>query len=143
MDGPGGTNYEVVKCNFGLDPSNPQFQVSTLARLAQHPVIFDAVRRSKDLLTDESVVPYDFLAINLGNGMTAAGTFTAPLGGAYFFAFYYVKGSYNDLDTVQLRLDGVPVAGVSAYDRSGRNIDFRCDDEKKVGELRGDIGVNR
>ena len=83
VDGPGGLNYQLVKCNMNMEPSNAQFQVAASTRLAEYSVAFDCYVDGK--FPDGSVLPCSVDILNIGNAMNSNGTFTVPLDGVYFF----------------------------------------------------------
>jgi hypothetical protein len=113
---PGGENYKVVFCNF----PDGQFQVNTEVTFAEFPVAFD-FSREYGYDTASSVIPYETANVNVGGGMTLAGTFTAPLDGVYAFSFFFQEGGFDGSPTyVEIRVDGDTVAdSVKAYRGSG------------------------
>ena len=52
-------------------------------------VIFNAHRETD--FTGKGTIPYSTVDINLGYGMTVAGTFTAPVAGIYYFHYQAVS----------------------------------------------------
>jgi hypothetical protein len=82
VDGPGGVNYELVRCNLDLDPaSDAQFQVAASTNmLAEYPVAFHC--NIGAFSTVGAIYPCTGLALNVGNSMeTASGVFTVPIDG--------------------------------------------------------------
>ena len=76
-----------------------------MSKLAEYPVVFDAVRNTTYYDPDGTVIPYEYLMTNIGGGMTLEGTFTVPLAGVYFFDFYFTESSYNIANVVHLRVN--------------------------------------
>ena len=58
-------------------------------------VIFNA--HSETDFTGKGTIPFSNVDVNLGNGMTVAGTFTAPVSGTYYFHYQGVSQN-NRLD---------------------------------------------
>ena len=116
IDGPGEVNFNLVKCNLDLEPSDPQFQEETMAKLAEFPVVFDFYRTSSSYTSTGTVIQYQGSHVNVGGAMTTSGTFTVPLDGVYVFSFYGHAYLDNVLSTVQIRVDATVVASYSLYD---------------------------
>ena len=68
-------------------------------------VVFNANRETD--FTGKDTIPYSSVDVNLGNGMTAAGTFTAPVSGIYYFHYQAVSQN-NGVDDAyaNLKLNG-------------------------------------
>ena len=100
IDGPevvGTEQYEVVKCNMGVEPTDPTFEQTTGVRVNKHlpvPVAFD-FRRISSYSGNNTVVPYEQEVLNVGGAMTMDGVFTAPVNGVYQFLLVHNK----DTDT--------------------------------------------
>jgi hypothetical protein len=119
VDGPGGVNYELVRCNLDLDPSDAQFQVAASTNmLAEYPVAFHC--RINDFSTVNAIFPCNTLVVNVGNAMDATGVFTVPIDGVYMFTFSGTSGS-NDVSTIiRIRADGTALGYFRLLDgRSG------------------------
>ena len=128
VDGTGGENYQAVFCNFGLDPSDAEFQVDTEVKFAEYPVAFDFYRKI-DYSTTGTVIPYEYQNINDGDGMAMDGVFTVPIDGTYIFTFMSTVGRNNGQNLlVYVRVDSTTKA--TAFGRDG------------VGEVDDWIGVS-
>ena len=113
VDGPGGMNYELVECNFDLDPADAEFQLATTTiRLPEYPVAFHC-----DVLSDiVGIFPCTGVPVNVGDALSFDGTFTVPLDGVYLFMFTGSTGT-DDLHTlVEIRVDGVSVGALWVFD---------------------------
>ena len=115
IDGPGELNFDLVKCNLNLEPSDPQFEKKTMAKLAEFPVAFD-LYRNVWYSSNGTVVTYEGSHVNVGGAMTTEGIFTAPLDGVYVFSYCgHTYSTYygNPMTTVQIRVDSTAVSSYS------------------------------
>ena len=89
-----------------------------------------------------SIIPYDFVLMNIGNGLNPdTGVFTAPVKGIYFFYFSALKKSGEKHMTIQfLQNDQIVTSKVvSAGDRaraafSGSNLEVQMTLELEIGD---------
>jgi hypothetical protein len=111
-----------------LEPSDPAFQRTTQARLAEYPLAFFAKREDKGQQpfnkNGSNPIPYHRLLTNVGEAMTTEGAFTAPMSGVYFFVFNFVEWSAQVETEVQLRLNGKAISSGMAFDGYVSNGDF-------------------
>ncbi len=115
MDGPGGLNYELVKCNLDLDPSIAQFQVAASTnKLAEYPVAFHC-EIHPGFSTEESIIPCNYQVVNAGNAMDASGVFTVPIDGVYMFTFSCTSISINGFTKIDVRADSEILGYVWLY----------------------------
>ena len=107
MDGPGGLNYELVKCNLDLDPTDGQFQLATTtSKFPEYPVAFHCDVSS----VVDRIFTCNSMQVNAGGAMGTDGIFTVPLDGVYLFTFSGWTHS-DDVDTiVNIRSDGLSIA---------------------------------
>lgn len=106
-----------------LGSSEPNFQGPIEAKQATDPVAFQFSRPSSNFGTNGQnvnlVIPFDGFLTNDGNGMTTAGTFTAPISGIYIFMFTAAECSdTGNYARVHTRVDGIPVNSVDMDDSS-------------------------
>ena len=73
-------------------------------------VIFNAHRESD--FTGKGTIPYSSVDVNIGEGMTVAGTFTAPVSGIYYFHYQAVSQNSNYDDAfANLKHNGRRISG--------------------------------
>ena len=109
--------YELVKCNMGIELSDPSFQQTTGVRVNKHlplPIAFD-FKRTSSYDTSGSVVPYQSAVLNQGDAMSLNGVFTVPVDGIYEFTFNANKYGSDVPTMMYLRLDGNVVARIYGY----------------------------
>jgi hypothetical protein len=115
VDGPGRVNYQLVRCNLDLDPSDTQFQVTTTtSNLPEYPVAFQCLMN--ELSTVNTTFPCTNVVVNVGNAIDESGIFTVPIDGVYMFTFTAASSS-NDVDThIRIRADRGELAFVHFLD---------------------------
>ena len=86
-------------------------------------VIFNANRDTD--FTGKRTIPFSNVDVNLGNGMTVAGTFTAPVSGTYYFHYQAISQNNGDDDAFANIYNGKRVS--SCYSVTVRNSRSRQD----------------
>ncbi len=110
LDGPGGLHYQLVKCNFDLERSDPQFQIATATSLlAEYPVAFECTRDGS--YTSHGVISCSYVPVNVGNAMSSSGTFTVPFDGVYLFSISASTESDDVVTRVEIQVDGSAIGG--------------------------------
>ena len=94
--------------------------------LEESDVIFNAngVSNKIDERRDEGIVSYLDVDVNVGNGMTATGNFTAPISGIYYFHFQAVSECKEEVrHEVEMYLNEKLVT--KSYNKHVRNALFK------------------
>ena len=96
------------------DSSSDLFTHFIGIRLDNPEVVFNAHRETD--FTGKGAIPYSNVDVNLGNGMTAVGTFTAPVSGIYYFHYQGVsQNNGGNQAYAQIMYNGKGIAGTYAY----------------------------
>ncbi len=130
LDGIPEATHSLVKCNFGLNPSDPLFQVATTTSpLAEYPVAFQCTLRYKGHYDTVGVVPCSETPVNVGNAMSTAGIFTVPFDGVYLFSFSAPSFGDHVETVVNIRADALQIGGLYIMDRYSTATSGTEDDE--------------
>ena len=89
-------------------------------------VIFNANRETD--FTDRGAVPYSNVDVNLGNGMTVVGTFTAPVSGIYYFHYQAVSQNHRSVYAyASLKHNGKTISSCYSSSRRVRLLKYEKD----------------
>ncbi|CAG0886206.1 unnamed protein product [Darwinula stevensoni] len=92
---------DVVRCRMDLSETDPEFQVETGVRIAEHPVYFNAYRKNSWSQTGK--ISFEGTELNVGNATDpSSGVFTAPADGIYEFRYHF-RNSHHYQSEVVLR----------------------------------------